>query len=151
MDRLDEPLANGDDRWRQQGQRRSYLANQCVPAFQAAYLERHPGLLEDLAEPGLMLEVDSDNDLVASLHANGVLPETIRATFVEHLIEYCIGGTDGAVLWVGPLRGMLTPAEEQTLRERLLGRGRPPPEIDPEPFRRRRPHRRRPGTVHGPD
>ena len=39
MDRLDEPLANGDDRWRQQSRRRSYLANQCVPAFQAAYLE----------------------------------------------------------------------------------------------------------------
>ena len=120
MDRLDEPLANGDDRWRQQSRRRSYLANQCVPAFQAAYLERHPGLLEDLAEPGLMLEVDSDNDLVASLHANGVLPEAIRAAFVEHLIEYCIGGTDGAVLWARPLRSMLTPAEEQTLRERLL-------------------------------
>ena len=53
------------------------------PAFQTAYLERHPGLLEDLAEPGLMLEVDPDNDLVASLHANGVLPEAIRAPFVR--------------------------------------------------------------------
>ena len=98
-----------------------------------------------------MLEVDSDNDLVASLHANGVLPEAIRAAFVEHLIEYCIGGTDGAVLWARPLRGMLTPAEEQTLRERLLAEVVPRPEIHPEPFRRRRPHRRRPGTVHGLD
>ena len=151
MDRLDEPLANGDDGWRQQRQRRSYLANQCVPAFQTAYLERHPGLLEDLAEPGLMLEVDPDNDLVASLHANGVLPEAIRAPFVERLIEYCIGGTDGAVLWARTLRGMLTPGRGANAARAPLGRGRPPPEIDPEPFRRRRPHRRRPGTVHGPD
>ena len=120
MDRLDEPLVDGDDWWRQHSRRRSYLANRCVPAFQAAYLERHPGLLSDLAKPGLMLEFDSDNDLVVSLHANGVLPEAIRAVFVGHLIEYCIEGDDGAVLWASPLRAMLTPAEEETLRERLL-------------------------------
>lgn len=127
MDRLDEPLAEGDDRWRQHNRRRSYLANRCVPAFQTAYVERHPGLLGKLARPGLMLEFDSDNDLVVSLHANRVLPEAIRAAFVGHLIDYCIDGTDGAVLWAGRLREMLTPAEEEMLRERLLAEVVPHP------------------------
>ena len=134
MDRLDEPLAEGDERWRQHDRRRSYLANRCVPAFQTAYLERHPGLLEKLAEPGLMLEFDSDNDLVVSLHANGVLPEAIRAAFVGHLIEYCIDGSDGAVLWAGRLREMLTPDEDQTLRERLLAEVVPRPRSVVEHF-----------------
>ena len=128
MDRLDEPLANGDDRWRQQSQGagatwRTSVSPRSRPPTWSATL----ACIEDLAEPGLMLEVDSDNYLVASLHANGVLPEAIRAVFVEHLIEYCIGGTDGAVLWARPLRGMLTPAEEQTLRERLLAEVIPRP------------------------
>lgn len=120
MDRLSEPLAGPGDLWRQRDRRRSYLANQCVPEFQSAYLDRHPDVLEGLAEPGLMLEADSDNDLVASLHANGVLPESIRATFVEHLITFCINGTDGAVLWARSLRQMLTTDEESSLRHRLL-------------------------------
>lgn len=127
MDRLDEPLGKGDERWRQHDRRRSYLASRCVPALQTAYLERHPDLLESLAEPGLMLEFDADNDLVASLYANGILPEATRGTFVDHLIEYCIDGSDGAVLWASPLRAMLTPAEEQLLRERLLAEVVPHP------------------------
>ena len=127
MDRLDEPFARGDERWREHNRRRRYLANRCVSAFQVAYLERHPNLLNELARPDLMLEFDSDNDLVVSLHANGVLPEMIRSTFVEHLIEYCIEGSDGAVLWADRFRAMLTIDEEAILQERLLS------EVVPQP------------------
>lgn len=127
MDRLDEPLGEGDERWRQHDRRRSYLASRCVPEFQTAYLERHPDLIESLAKPGLMLEFDADNDLVASLYANGVLPDATRGAFVDHLIEYCIDGSDGAVLWASHLRAMLTLGEEQMLRERLLAEVVPHP------------------------
>lgn len=99
MDRLDEPFVKGYDAWRRQDRRRSYIANQCVPEFQVAYLNRDPKFLDGLARPGLMLEVNSDNDIVTSVFASGVLPERIRATFVGHLIDFCLNGTDGAVLW----------------------------------------------------
>ena len=61
-----------------------------------------------------------DNDLIASLHHNGVLPEEIRTEFVRSIIDYCIDGTAGAVLWDGDLRDMLTLDEEHTLRTRLM-------------------------------
>ena len=94
----------------------------------------HAYAKRQLARPGLMLEFDSGNDLVASLHANGVLPEAIRAAFVGHLIDYCIDGTDGAVLWAGRLREMLTAAEEEMLRERLLAEVVPRPRSVVEHF-----------------
>ncbi len=127
-DRLDGPPENGDSPRRHSDQCLSYLATQCVPAFQQAYLERHPDLLDGLAEPGLMLEHDSDNDVIASLHASGVLPEDIRVTFVEYLIGYCIDGTDGALLWTQRFRDMLTPDENDALRDRLLTEVVPHPE-----------------------
>ena len=127
MDRLDEPFNMPGDIWRQRDRRRTYLAHHCAPSFQAAYIERQPQLLDNLSKPGLMLEADSDNALVVSLHQNGILPEATRAVFAGHLIDYCIDGTDGAVLWDDPLRSLLTPAEEDQLRKRLIAEVIPNP------------------------
>jgi len=129
MDRLDEPFVKGSEGWRQRDRQRSYIANQCVPKFQVAYLNRDPEFLDGLAEPGLMLEADSDNDIVTSLFASGVLPERIRTTFVGHLIDFCLNGTDGAVLWRKAFRDMLTEDEDRMLRQRLRD------EIIPNPTR----------------
>ncbi len=128
IDRIDETLKNSETSWKQRDRCLSYLAAHCVPAFQQQYVEQHPELLEQLSHPGLRLEVDSQNYLVASLHQNGILPEQIRADFVSHLIDYCISGADGAVLWDSDLRGMLTSDEEHTLRTRLQAEVVPAPE-----------------------
>ncbi len=121
IDRLDQALqATGASGGFERRRCKSYVARQCVPAFQRLYLERHPGLLDDLSQPSLPLEDDPDNDLIVSLHHNGVLPREIRTEFVRFIIDYCIDGTDGAVLWDGDLRDMLTPDEEHTLRTRLM-------------------------------
>ena len=127
MDRLDELFNRTELSWWLRSRRATYLADRCAPDFQAAFLDRRPQLLDDLSEPGLMLEADPDNDLVVSLHSNGVLPEATRATFAAHLIEFCIDGTDGSVLWDDTLRGLLTPAEENLLRDRLLAEVIPNP------------------------
>ena len=118
MDRLHEPY-KGPDAWRNRNRRQSYLARQCAPEFQLAYFERFPALLESLSEPGLMLEADPDNDLVVTLHRNGVLPESVRHRFAGHLIDYCIDGIDGAVLWSDGLRSVLNDEERRLLRRRL--------------------------------
>ena len=128
VDRLDETLSDRDTSWIQRDWCWRYLARQCVRECQHLYLERHPRILNELSEPRLSLEVDSGNDLVATLHSNGLLSEETRAEFVRHLIEYCIDGTDGAVLWKKQLRNMLTPDEEHTLRTRLLVEVVPEPE-----------------------
>lgn len=128
IDRLNEALNSREAGWRQRDRCLGYLARQCAPAFQRLYLERHPQLLDELCEPGLMLEVHDSNYLASSLHRNGLLPERIRAGFVRSLIGYCIDGTDGAVLWDGDLRGMLTDDEQRTLRTRLMTELIPHPE-----------------------
>ena len=128
IDRLAETLKNSENSWTRRDRCRSYLATQCVPAFQRLYLEHHPDLLDELSKPGLSLELDSGNDLISSLHHNGVLPEQTRTDFVRHLIDYCIDGTDGAVLWNIQLRDMLTSDEEHALRTRLLAEVVPDPE-----------------------
>ena len=128
IDRLSETLNNRKSDWRQRDRCMSYLAGQCAPAFQGRYLQRHPHLLDELSEPGLMLEVDAGNYLIASLHRNGILPEHIRAGFVQSLIGYCTDGTDGAVLWDSDLRAMLTDEEQRTLRTRLMTELVPHPE-----------------------
>lgn len=120
IDRLDETFSNREADWKQRDRCWSYLARQCAPAFQHLYLKRHPHLLDELSQPGLMLEVDARNYLIASLHRNGLLPERTRAVFVQSLIDYCIDGADGAVLWDSDFRGMLTGDEERTLRTRLM-------------------------------
>ena len=56
------------------------------------WLERNPSRLRQLADPGLMLEVDADNDLVVRLNHYGLLPGDLRARFPRGLIEYCITG-----------------------------------------------------------
>ncbi len=87
MDRLNEPYSVGSA-WRHLERTESYIARHCVPGFQIAYFDRFPDILRSLAEPGLMLEGDTANNLVVTLRRNGVLPEVVRAEFARHLIDY---------------------------------------------------------------
>ena len=128
IERLHEPLRDRKLSWGQRTQCYSYLATQCVPAFQLLYLESRPGLLYRLSEPGLMLEVDSRNYFITSLHRNGILPDDIRSIFVQHLIDYCVEGWDFAVLWESRFRDMLTSEEDEELRTRLMTEVVPNPE-----------------------
>ncbi len=66
-----------------------------------------------------MLEANADNDLVARLHEFGLLPEDARAQFASGLIDFCVSGTDPAVLWNDQLRSVLTQEEEAILDRRL--------------------------------
>ena len=120
IDRLNETLKNSETSdikrdwcWR-------YLARQCVPSFQRAFLERHLYVLDDLSRPALGLEHDSGADLVASLHRNGALPEQVRADFVQAVIDNCINEADGTVLSDNRFRDMLNADEERSLRTRLM-------------------------------
>ena len=126
MERLHEPHKSGDA-WRHRQRRDTYIARQCVSDFQLAYFERFPDILESLAEPGLALDWDTHNDFVVALHRNEVLPEAIRQRFAGRLIDYCIQGSDAAVLWSPSLRSLLSHDEERVLRERLLSEVLPHP------------------------
>ena len=118
MERLHEPL-RGNSFWQDHRRKESYIARRCTLDFQVAYFEQYPDELEELAEPGLALEFDSNNDVVIELNKSGVFPERLRRTFAGHLIDYCIEGIDPSVLWSSRLRSVLTSREWDTLRRRL--------------------------------
>lgn len=128
IDRLEDTLSDNDTDWAQRDRCWRYLARQCVQECQRLHLQRHPHTLDELSEPRLSLEFDAGNDLIATLHANGLLPEQTRVKFARYLIDYCVDGIDGAVLWNEQFRNMLTSEEEHTLRTRLLDEVVPDPE-----------------------
>ena len=118
MARLEEPTSG--DRWISRSRRLSYIANQTTAEFQRLWVANNLDLLEAYAVPGLMLDAVPENDFICRLFATGVLPEAIRSTFANYLIEYCISGVDGAVMWQSNLRGLLNDDEVTTLRDRLF-------------------------------
>ena len=120
IDRLAAPLEPDEAGWGGHSRRLSYVGDRCAPEFQRLFLERKPEVLDRLAEPGLMLDADSDNLFMARLQQNGILPEEYRAYFAGRMIELCVGGTDSGVLTSRALRGMLTEAEDASLRSRIL-------------------------------
>jgi Restriction endonuclease len=121
LNRLDEPLPRGDfdTAWRAQARRSTFLATRCDREFLVEWLERNPQRLNALAEPGLELDVDPDNELVARLTEYGLFPEDLRSHFASRLIEYCVTGEDPAVVWNRRLGSILTPDEHALLGERI--------------------------------
>ena len=127
MDRLHEPLQSASS-WKDHYRRKSYISRRCTLAFKVAYFQRYPNELEELAEPGLALELDFNNDIVVELTQNGKFPERLRRRFVGHLIDFCVEGIDPAVLWSSQLRSVVTSDEWEVLRSRLVS------EVFDDPF-----------------
>lgn len=119
LDRLDEPYGQHAHSGREHAARRSFLATRCDAAFLQLWADRHADDLEQLAKPGLMLEWSVGNELVARLNEFGLFPDPLRARFAEGLADYCIDGTDPAVLWDRTLRSVLVDAEWEALLIRV--------------------------------
>lgn len=120
LERLDSPLPSPlQQRWQERSRRTSFLATRCDKAFLTQWCGRNPKVLDELAQPGLMLQAVAANELVARLNEFGLFPEPLRAHFAEQLIEYCLNGTDPAVLWDEALKSVLTAAEWGALLRRV--------------------------------
>jgi hypothetical protein len=119
LERLNEPLPEGDGGWQARSLRTTFLSTRCDRQFLGRWLAEDPARLHRLEEPGLMLEGDSDNELVARLNEFGLYPDDLRVEFARSLIDYCLTGEDPAVLWNGKLRSVLTGDEKEELRARV--------------------------------
>ncbi len=121
LGRLDEPFPTTtfEQRWHERSRRLSFLATRCDTAFLGRWCECHADDVESLAEPGLMLQAGAENELAARLNEFGLFPEPLRAHFAGRLSEYCLSGTDPAVLWDETLKSVLTGAEWETLLKRV--------------------------------
>lgn len=120
LDRLDEPCSRRSENfsWWERRLHTSFLTSRCDCSFLKQWLDRDAKRLERLASPGLMLDADPDNELVARLVECGVFPEDYRERFADDLIDYCVMGVDPSLLWNEVLIGILSESEQAELVSR---------------------------------
>jgi hypothetical protein len=80
--------------WGAKRKLQSFLANRCSKEFLRIYIELHPAILDQVAEPGLCLSAVSEVDLAYTLHRYDLLPEEQRLLFIKKVSEYAISLKD---------------------------------------------------------
>ena len=88
-----------------------FLASRCSVDFLQLYLQQHPELLDEVAQPGLMLDAVPEVPVAQRLHHLGILPDEYRQRFVETVISYAVDGDDGSALTDGSIKGFFTREE----------------------------------------
>jgi energy-coupling factor transporter ATP-binding protein EcfA2 len=103
-----------------------FLSSRCSNEFLVLYLQVNPGLVNEVADPGLMLDTVPEVRLAKRLHDAGLLPEERRKQFVETVSSYAVDGQDPAAFSDEDIRSMFTKDEldelERRAREELLPR-----------------------------
>lgn len=110
-----EALAYWGARWALYG----FLARRCSKEFLVLFIAKNPGFLDSISEPGLMLSVVSEVDLLVSLHQQGLVPERNRLKFIATVSRYAIEGDDLYALNDARIRSVFTNDEFSALRERV--------------------------------
>lgn len=100
-------------------QLQAFLANRCSKEFLSLYLQAHPSLLDQVAEPGLFLDTVPEVRLAQRLHEFGLLPEENRRAFVETVSDYAIEGQDGYALDDDDIQSLFTDNEFDELVQRV--------------------------------
>lgn len=96
-----------------------FLARRCAKEFLAFYIEKHPDLLDRVAEPGLMLSAVSEVDLAARLHKFDLLPEPQRLKFLETVTGYALSGEDLYALSDYDIKSIFTDEEFEDFRQQV--------------------------------
>jgi energy-coupling factor transporter ATP-binding protein EcfA2 len=96
-----------------------FLANRCSKEFLELYLKANPNMLNDVENPGLMLDAVPEVRLAMRLHEVGLLPEDKRKQFVETVSNYAVEGQDAAALNDEGIRLMFTIDEFDELGRRV--------------------------------
>lgn len=96
-----------------------FLANRCSKEFLSLYLQGNPGLLDQVAEPGLFLDTVPEVRLAKRLYEVGLLPEEKRRKFVETVSNYTLEGQDADVLDDDGIQSLFTDNEFEELVNRV--------------------------------
>ncbi len=80
--------------WSAKSALQGFLTRRCSREFLAMYLDRNPGLVDEVAAPGLYLNAVSEVDLAVRLHDFGLLREDKRKEFLATVSGYAVQGED---------------------------------------------------------
>lgn len=93
----------------------SFLSYRSNPKFSKRLLDRRPDILKGLLRFDSPIREDTDAQLVATLHTQGLLPEEIRATFLECAKEAVAEEADSSFLDDGDIESVFTEEEKYEL------------------------------------
>ena len=93
----------------------SFLSYRSNARFSDRLLKSRSDILEKLSFFNVPISEDSDAQLVAKLHAQGLLPEEIRSEFVEHVRQGVVEEADSSFLDDDDLQKVLTKVEKDEL------------------------------------
>jgi hypothetical protein len=96
-----------------------FLARRCSKEFLSFYVAKHPELLDDVSEPGLLLSAVSEVDVAVRLHEYGLLPEPQRRKFIEKVTGYGLRGEDLYALGDHDIRSVFNGNEFEEFRQRV--------------------------------
>ncbi len=96
-----------------------FLSRRCSMEFLALYVQSHPALLDQVAEPGLFLASVPEVRLAERLHQFGLLPEERRKQFVATVSTYAINGEDMDALKDAGIRRLFKDGEFDDLKRRV--------------------------------
>ena len=96
-----------------------FLASRCSNEFLSLYLQHNPGLLDQVSEPGMMLNVVPEVRLAQRLHEFGLLPDSQRKKFVETVSNYALEGLDATALNDDGIRSLFTDDEFEDFVQRV--------------------------------
>ena len=93
----------------------SFLSYRSNRNFSEHLLTRRSDILDGLSNFFIPIREDVDAQLVATLHAQGLLPEEIRLTFVDHVRRGVVEEADSSFLDDDDLQNVLTKEERDDL------------------------------------
>jgi len=96
-----------------------FLARRCSREFLSLYLQHNPGLLDQVAEPGLFLDTVPEVRLAKRLHEFSLLPEEKRRKFIDTVSNYALEGEDGDTLDDDGIRSLFTDNEFEEFVKRV--------------------------------
>lgn len=96
-----------------------FLARRCSKDFLSLFLQRNPGLLDQISEPGLYLDTVPEVRLAKRLHEFGILPEENRRKFIDTVSNYALDGEDADALDDDGIRNLFTDDEFEELVRRV--------------------------------
>ena len=89
----------------------AFLARRCSHEFLRLYLDRHPGLLDEISKPGMSLDYVPEVPLVLRLHELTLLPDENRKQFIDRASDYLLRGQDPGALSNPSIRSLYSPDE----------------------------------------
>jgi len=105
--------------WYQRRRLTQFLAARCSKEFLALYLEASPSVLESVAQPEPRLAYSPQVRMAKRLYDFGILPESHRKLFADHVIELAITGIDAGAMSDEEVSSLLTDDEKAFLREQI--------------------------------